>query len=148
MNYNEIVNRLAPCGLDCAKCVGYANGEIREHSGKLLDLLGNFDGYAERFSSFQPVFENYPSFKEMLLHFSRAGCAGCRNGACGYPNCGVAPCIQRKGVDFCFQCEEFPCSRTNFDPDLKERWLQMNNRMRESGVESYFEETRDMPRYR
>jgi len=53
-----------------------------------------------------------------------------------------------KGVDFCFQCDEFPCEKTNFDPDLKRRWFQMNTRMKEIGVEAYFEETKDLPRYK
>jgi hypothetical protein len=148
MQDKDILGRLAPCGLDCTKCAGYAKGEIREHSGKLMHLLGAFERYAEKFSAFLPVFGNYPPFKEMLLHFSQANCMGCRNGKCGNPNCGVISCYQLKGVDFCFQCDEFPCNKTNFDHDLKERWIQMNNRMKEIGIQSYFEETRDLPRYR
>lgn len=34
-----------------------------------------------------------------------------------------------------------------FDPNLKQRWLKMNIRMKEIGVEAYFEETRNLPRY-
>jgi len=52
-----------------------------------------------------------------------------------------------KGVDFCFQCDEFPCEKTSFDPDLKQRWVQMNTRMKEVGVESYFEKTKNLLRY-
>ncbi len=147
MEYGEILANLAPCGLSCSKCVAYADGEIRATSEKLLRLLGYFDRYAERFSDFLPVFRNYAQFRKMLTHFSQAGCQGCRNGTCGYPDCGVAPCSREKGVDFCSQCDEFPCAKTNFDPDLKDRWLKMNSRMRDIGVEAYYEETRDMPRY-
>ena len=32
--------------------------------------------------------------------------------------------------------------------DLHRRWLEMNNRMREIGVEAYYDETKDLPRYR
>ena len=53
-----------------------------------------------------------------------------------------------KGVDFCFQCSEFPCSSTNFDPDLKRRWLEMNTRMKKVGLLGFYEEVRDLPRYR
>ncbi len=117
------------------------------HAGELLRLLGAFDRYAERFSFFLRVFENYPAFKELLMHFSQAECGGCRNGEHRYQNCGVAYCTERKGVDFCAQCNEFPCSNTNFDPNLKEKWLKMNGRMKEIGVEAYFEETKNQPRY-
>jgi hypothetical protein len=124
-----------------------ADGDIKRHSTALKELLGSFDRYAERFSKFLPVFENYPQFKDLLDHLTQGNCAGCRKGDCKYPNCGVASCYRQKGVDFCFQCDEIPCEKTNFDPNLKERWIKMNHRMKEKGVEAYFEETKDLPRY-
>ncbi|MBI4690155.1 MAG: DUF3795 domain-containing protein [Nitrospirae bacterium] len=147
MNYNEILKVLAPCGLNCVKSRQFAEGDIKKHAQELKSLLGSFDSYAERFSEFQPVYKNYPRFKEMLVHFTEMNCRGCRQGDCKYPNCGVAACYKQKGVDFCFQCNEFPCEKTNFDPNLKQRWLKMNTRMKEIGVEAYFEETKDIPRY-
>ncbi len=147
MEYKEILNILAPCGLNCGKCLANSEGEIKKHSKELKGLLGNFDRYAKRFSAFMPVFKNYSEFKELLEFLTQGNCNGCRKGDCKYPNCGVAKCYQEKGVDFCFQCHEFPCDKTNFDPDLKQRWLQMNNRMREVGIEAYFKETKDLPRY-
>jgi hypothetical protein len=147
MSYEEIVKVLAPCGLNCAKCLGYVEGDIKKNADELKRLLGAFDNYAERFSRFIPVFENYPAFKKLLDHFAQAGCKGCRNGDCMYPNCGVASCYKTKDVDFCFQCDEFPCERTNFDPNLKERWIKMNKLMKEKGVEAYYEESKDLPRY-
>jgi len=147
VEYKDILDILAPCGLNCHKCFAFSEGEIRMLSTKLQELLGSFDRYAERFSVFLPLFENYPSFKELLIYFTQSDCNGCRAGTCKYPNCGVIACYQKKGVDFCFQCDEFPCEKTNFDSDLKRRWIQMNNRMKEIGVESYFQETEDLPRY-
>ncbi len=147
MTYDEIRKILAPCGLNCMKCQAYAGGDIKSHAMELKRLLGSFDSYAGRFSRFLPVFKNYPAFKDLLNQFSQANCRGCRSGDCKYPNCGVASCYKLKGVDFCFQCAEFPCSRTNFDPNLHQRWLTMGRRMKELGVEAYYEETKDKPRY-
>jgi hypothetical protein len=147
MEHDEILRILAPCGLNCAKCMAYIDGDIRKSAAELKRLLGAFDTHAERFSRFAPVFENYPSFRKLLDHFTQGECRGCRSGDCVYPNCGVAPCHTEKGVDFCFQCDEFPCEKSNFDPNLKERWIKMNSRMREKGVEAYYEETKDSPRY-
>ncbi len=147
MKYEEILNDLAPCGLSCRKCFGSRAGDIKKCSDEMQKLLGNFDNYAERFSKFLPVFNNYPAFKEMLDNFSEADCKGCRKGTCKYPNCGVVECYEKKKVDFCFQCDEFPCEKTNFDPDLQQRWIGMNNRMKEVGVEAYYEETKDLCRY-
>jgi len=147
MDYSEILAFLAPCGLSCRNCFAYRKGEIAFHSKKLQELLGNFHVYAERFSTFLPEFKNYPQFKTMLNYFADPDCIGCRQGTCKYPNCGVVDCYKAKGIDFCFQCDDFPCGKTNFDPHLEERWLQMNMRMKEIGVEAYYEETKDLCRY-
>lgn len=148
MKYADILKGRAPCGLNCRKCLAYKDGDIKRTSAELQRLLGNFDGYAERFAGFMPVFKNYPAFKELLAQFTQGDCAGCRSGQCKHPNCGVMACCRDKGVDFCFQCDEFPCEKSNFDPDLKQRWIAMGRRMKEIGIEAYYEETRDEPRYK
>ncbi|MFX1316162.1 MAG: DUF3795 domain-containing protein [Promethearchaeota archaeon] len=147
MEYNDILEILAPCGLNCYKCFANSEGEIRKNSIKLKELLGSFDIYAERFSAFLPVFKNYSSFKELLTYLTNENCNGCRKGSCIFPNCRVKDCYKEKDVDFCFQCKGFPCEKTNFDEHLKHRWIQMNKRMKEIGVESYYQETKESSRY-
>ncbi len=147
VTYDQILKILAPCGLSCRKCMAFAEGEIKGHAQALKRLLGAFDVYAERFSRSLPIFENYPHFKELLNYFAEANCRGCRCGDGRYPNCVVASCVRRKGIDFCFQCDEFPCEKTNFDSHLEKRWRLMNNRMKAVGVEAYYQETEDSPRY-
>ena len=148
MDYEEILNVLSPCGLNCKKCFAFNKGNVKKHSIKLRELLGNFKKYAKRFSKFLPIFKKYNSFSDLLEYFTKVDCKGCRNGDCKYPNCGVINCYMEKKVDFCFECEGYPCNKTNFDPDLKQRWIQMNNRMKEIGVKAYYEEIKDLPRYR
>lgn len=148
MEYDDILKELAPCGLNCRKCMAYQEGDIKKTSEELQRLLGSFDNYAERFSQFLPVFANYPAFKELLTHMTQGDCQGCRSGRCKFANCHVTTCHKDKSVDFCFECDEFPCDQTTFDPDLKTRWIQMNERMKEIGVQGYYEETKDFPRYR
>lgn len=143
-----VKQNLGACGLSCAKCMAYVHGDIGRHAAELQRLLGDFDRYAKRFSAFKPVFNNYPAFKEMLAFFATPGCRGCRQGDCLYPNCVTTTCHKEKGVDFCAECPEFPCDRVNFDPDLRKRWIQMNERMKEVGPEGYFAETKDASRYR
>ncbi len=150
MKYEEILEFLGPCGLNCKKCVFYSKGEIRQHSIKLKELFGSFDNYAERFSKLiDPIFTNYLKFKELLEFLTHADCKGCRNQICAiYPNCGVVDCYKKKDVDFCFQCEDFPCEKTNFDFDLKRRWILINKRIKEIGIEAYYKESIKFPRYR
>ncbi|MBU4563864.1 MAG: DUF3795 domain-containing protein [Desulfarculus sp.] len=147
MQYSEIIKRLAPCGLSCAKCFAFKDGELGHHAAELKKRLGNFGIYAERFSAFLPEMKDYPAFERLLDYMAGPSCAGCRQDQCLWPDCGVAKCWQAKGVDFCFQCDEFPCGKTNFDPHLEKRWIAMNRRMAEVGVEQFFEETKDKARY-
>jgi hypothetical protein len=150
MEYKEILGILAPCGLDCYRCFAHSEGEIKLLSLKLIERLASFEKAAERFSLSFPVFANYPHFKKMLEFFAQGDCKGCRKGSCKFPefNCGVMTCYQKKGVDFCFQCDEFPCDKTNFDAVSKQKWITRMNRMKEIGVEVYYEEIRDLPRYK
>jgi len=143
----EILKNIAPCGLACYKCVSFKDGKIRYHSQKLLELLGNFDKFAKRFSSFMPIYSKYPDFKEILKLFSEAKCEGCREGICNNPNCEVASCIKEKAIDFCYMCDDFPCEKMNKIPDLKKRWIEMNNRIKEIGITQYYKETKIKPRY-
>ena len=64
-----------------------------------------------------------------------------------YPGCRVWPCISEKRYDFCLECEAFPCEEVDFEPALREKWMRANERMRESGVEAYFDEVKDKSHY-
>ena len=146
----KIKASLAPCGLSCETCFAHVDGDIRKHSMKLKEKLGNFGVYAKRFETLigDPAFETYPQFKEMLDYLASGNCTGCRNEQCRlFKNCGVRPCHQEKGVDFCFQCDEFPCDHTHFDEHLYERWVKLNEIIQKTGIEAFYEKSRTRPRY-
>ena len=149
-DYAFIKQRLAPCGLHCGKCFAFVDGDVYLHSRKLKDSLGNFDAYAKRFVDMldEPVFLKYTDFKEFLNMLATISCKGCREEKCKlFRNCGVRPCIENKGVDYCFQCDEFPCSNTSFDQHLYKRYIEINELIREIGVIKYYDEIKDRPRY-
>ncbi|MHC1720996.1 MAG: DUF3795 domain-containing protein [Clostridiaceae bacterium] len=149
-NYEIAKQRLGPCGLHCGKCFAYANGDIHDLSKQLEKALGNFDIYAERFGDMlgEPVFSKYPGFKEFLHYLTIANCQGCRKEKCKlFKTCGVRPCSEKNDVDFCFQCDNFPCEHTGFDEHLQNRHIAINNRMKEIGVEKYYDEVKDQSRY-
>ncbi|MBI5586267.1 MAG: DUF3795 domain-containing protein [Deltaproteobacteria bacterium] len=150
MEYESIKESLGPCGLCCETCFAHGNGDIRRYSQKLKEKLGNFEPYAKRFETLlgQPIFKKYPDFKEMLDYLASENCRGCRNEQCRlFKNCGVRPCHQEKQVDFCHQCKEFPCHRTNFDERLYEIWVRINEKIKSKGLEQYYEGTKTRPRY-
>ena len=148
---NEDINqKLAPCGLNCSKCFAFNTGDIVQLSRKLRDALGSFDNYAKRFIDLldEKTFIKYPEFKEMLNYFSLPKCRGCRIEKCKlFKECKVRECAKIHQVDYCFECTEYPCSNTGFDKNLYDRSIQINNRMKEIGVENYYEEIKDKYRY-
>ncbi len=58
----------------------------------------------------------------------------------------VRSCSEGKKVDFCF-CVDFPCDNTGFDEHLYTRYVGINERMKEIGVEAYYEEVKNQSRY-
>ena len=147
---NSILDSIVPCGLNCSKCFAHIGGAIQTLSKELQKNLGDFDIYAKRFAELinEPIFEDYPSFKKMLDYFAQGNCMECRNEQCKlFKQCGVRACQQEKKVTFCFECNDFPCEKTNFDTHLQNRWLRINERIREVGIINYYEETEDKPRY-
>ncbi|HER23747.1 MAG TPA: DUF3795 domain-containing protein [Candidatus Atribacteria bacterium] len=147
MTYDEVVRKLAPCGLDCSRCADYQDGEIKELSTKLLNLLGRYDRLAELKSTIIPTFKSYSKFKELLELFAQVSCGGCRseNVKC-LINCHAQTCHKDKKVDFCFQCEEFPCDK-QCERKIRERWIANNQRMKEIGVVNFYTERSKLPRY-
>ncbi len=86
MDYKRMT---APCGLDCFNCAVYLakdNERLRAAVARNLNV---------------PV--------------EQVGCRGCReeNGTIGVLGmtepCNVYRCIQKKGLDFCCECTDFPC---------------------------------------
>ncbi|BBD08967.1 DUF3795 domain-containing protein [Desulfovibrio ferrophilus] len=147
MHYAEMVDQVAPCGLDCGRCLDNPDSAICGLSQRLREELGGFSALAERFAKMDPAFGEYPAFERLLDRLGKGGCTGCRSGNCLLSGCGVKDCVREQGVDFCHECGDFPCNKTMLPPALHERWKQNNERMREMGLEVYLAEARLKPRY-
>jgi hypothetical protein len=83
MDYEDSLLDLAPCGLSCRKCFANIEGDIAMLSTELLDRLGSFGIYAERFSAFLPAFKEYPAIEGLLSYFAQGQCGGCREAGPG-----------------------------------------------------------------
>ena len=105
MDYHQLT---APCGLDCFNCPLYlANGN---------------ESWREAIA------------KKLNIPKSKAYCPGCR-AVKGAPVCHgmdepclVYRCIEEKGHEFCFECDEFPCDRLHPYAD-KAREVPHNTKM-------------------
>ena len=82
-------NMTAPCGLDCFNCPMYHALSDENLRNKIAE--------------------------SMKIPTDKAICKGCRNenGTIGFLNmtepCNAYRCISDKGIDFCFDCSDFPC---------------------------------------
>lgn len=79
----------------------------------------------------------------------RGECSGCFNGSTCYQSCPIAPCSVRHGnVQYCYQCEEYPCRRYD-GIDAYDSLISHRNQKRDLmkakqvGNEAYLDEQRE-----
>ncbi len=86
MDYKQMTS---PCGLDCFNCAAYLANEDAQLRVAIAKQLG--------------------------LPDEKARCQGCRNerGMIGFlgdtESCAVFRCTDGQGLEFCYQCQDFPC---------------------------------------
>jgi hypothetical protein len=89
--YLKIMNKTeltAPCGLDCFNCPIY--------EGNITDEIKRKNAAATGVNE-----EDIPC----------KGCLGQRGGFYWMPSCATYECVMARGLRFCFECDEFPCSK-------------------------------------
>ena len=145
--YERILERLAPCGIDCGRCVMRVGGVVQRAAAGLADAVEGFDNMAARMAEHAPALGGYDRFKQVLGLFAGAPCAGCRAGGSTLPFCAARTCFKEQDVDFCFQCSLYPCYRNSYPELFAETWRKNQDRMREVGVERFYEESLQKPRY-
>lgn len=144
-DYEAIVEKLAPCGIDCSRCAYYEKGKIVLSSKELEVNLINFERMAEKVKDFMPIFEHYEEFSAILKHLSKGDCPGCRLSS--KPQCSINGCSKSEKVDFCFQCSKFPCNPVTYNESVVNSWLDKNSEMKSKGVEVFYLEQAKKPRY-
>ncbi len=112
----------APCGIDCFNCQVYA-GNITEETKAVMA-------------------------KQLRLDPAKVPCNGCRQQkGCRlhWNSCDTLDCVRAKGVEFCFECTEFPCPRLQPASDGAGKYphnMKVYNlcRIKSVGVEKWAEE--------
>ena len=85
----DYLQMTAPCGLDCFNCSIYLANENEELRASISEKLE--------------------------IPLEGASCTGCRNEGgtiaflCMTEPCSVYRCIEKKRVQFCYKCQDFPC---------------------------------------
>lgn len=146
-NRRAILEAIAPCAFCCLTCAAMENGIIAETSRKLRLYL---DGYYEFKRQNLPFKYRGHSKKikvltEQLERMSDRPCRGCRNGAdqrCCIPDCPIPECARQHQVDFCGECDAFPCNQAMgfFKGETLKEWEIRNRQIRENGAENYYQD--------
>jgi hypothetical protein len=117
----------APCGLDCFNCPSYEGNITEEYKTRVSEFL------------------NIPRHE--------TSCKGCRaeKGHCRFvqsKNCATWDCVQKKGVTYCYECDDFPCKLLM--PTLKGAGFPHNmkvynlGRMKLVGIDKWIDESAEI----
>lgn len=112
------------CGVYGGSCARYAGYTAFREAARLIAELADSHGFRHWMPEEVKEFD-YAEFRKGLGFFGRDDtwlvCQGCcKGGGSGPPDC-VRDCCREHEVDVCFECDEFPCERTERDAAMLER---------------------------
>jgi hypothetical protein len=162
MEKSKLLDFIAPCSLLCYSCMSFKDGPSPEGAKNVYKYS---DGWGEFWSALLPEDKReewniwFKSFQNTLRYLGGASCPGCRNsppsnkdGGCGcLEGCVIPACVKERGVDFCAECNEFPCQKAKdffaTHNSTGEDWENGSSRIKEIGVEAYFDEKKNVSHY-
>ena len=121
-----LIKDISCCGCYYCKKCAYYTGEITSLAENLLEYVKKYRSLA--FFNKSDTF-SYTELKVSLEWLSeRELCKGCRSSGKGswWPDCPIRKCILEKGIDFCFNCDLFPCDKIE-KTTIKDRIIKANN---------------------
>ena len=105
---------IACCGLYCGDCFGY-RGTVADLARDLRKELrqAKFDKVAQAIPF--EAFKNYKECYECLGALVKMRCKKTCKGGGGPPFCKMRICCQKKGIEGCWECDEFEtCNKLDF----------------------------------
>ncbi len=120
----------------------------------MVEAAKNLLDYAGRIGSLRLIADasNACNFDEFIkglrwLASQDIPCKGCRFGGgwSWWPDCPVRDCAQEKGIDFCYQCADFPCKKLQEEPLLnrKKETIEVNYQIKKIGIENHLERLKE-----
>lgn len=104
------------CGLYCGDCFSF-QGKIADQARDLRKTLrqAKFAKVAPGFSKYFKAFTNYEVCYEVLGAMVRLRCKRACRGGGGNPSCKIRNCCQKRGIEGCWECDEFEtCTKSDF----------------------------------
>lgn len=140
----EDKNLIAYCGLYCGDCFGY-QGKVADLARDLRKELrqARFDKTAEFLSAmpFFATFKNYGQCYEVLGALVKFRCKNTCKGGGGPPFCKMRQCCQKKGIEGCWQCDEFEtCEKLDFlKPNHGDAHLKNLKILKKQGLDAFIQ---------
>jgi hypothetical protein len=131
MDKNEIV---AYCGIYCGLCG--ANARIPQTARQLRDYLEH-GAYEDRergnesFSVFWVYLQELANNSEIKT---------CRRDACGPNVGGIKKCARRRDIEFCFDCDDYPCDKVQMLAKSSPTLIHDGERVKSIGLDQWIEE--------
>lgn len=152
---DDILKDVAPCSLLCRNCTGCKYGTISKTSKELIRLLEGHEEFLDKNlkKEYRHKLDEYKLFHKKLEKYANPKCSGCREGGatgCSIKGCFILKCTKEHNVNYCGECNEFPCNLVNnktFKDTTINKWLKGNTYIKEQGIEKYYEENKDIPHY-
>jgi hypothetical protein len=123
------------CGLYCRLC---ANKSKIPQTAIILRNTLSADGWEDHG---EYIMKDFKSFWQTLNKFAslEEEWPDCRGG-CGDPGCRIRKCAEKRGIELCPLCEEYPCSHINVLARLYPNLIADGERLKRIGVESWVRE--------
>ncbi|NHI83061.1 MAG: DUF3795 domain-containing protein [Candidatus Thorarchaeota archaeon] len=118
------------------------------HKGTIVDAAKRLLEFVEKYQSLGLIVKtstdyDYEQFTKLTqwLASQDKPCKGCRQGGgwSWWPDCPVRDCCLSKGLDFCFQCDEFPCNKLLEGPliERRKRIIRVNEQIKSLGMDEW-----------
>ena len=120
------------CGLHCGLCS--SRGRIPKQARLLAGSMRK-EGW-DQWGKEVPGFE---LFWQFLRSLENDACPGCRQGG-GPPFCGIRKCAQKRAVEVCVYCDEWPCRRIKMLAEGYHTLIPDAERMKRIGLTKWLEE--------
>jgi len=153
MNNKDSVNY---CGSYCGECALSPEFTALRNAAIILDEIIVTHGLQSWVpDAWLPEAENkfdFAEFRKGLAFFSNPESffvckITCKEGG-GHPECIMRKCCQARGLDVCFDCDDFPCKKVEWNPGMIERgeeykklgkdeWLRQQEKEAKQGYEVY-----------
>ena len=123
------------------------------HKGTRVEAAKNLLRVTESSSSLRLTADsqNACDFDEFMkglrwLASQNEPCRGCRFGGgwSWWPDCPVRDCTIQKGVNFCFECANFPCKKLTKEPllEYKKTIIEANHQMKTIRIDDWIKQVK------